>query len=156
MLNRPTTFIADLANQRKAGCQNHICFPFSPTVVNLLGNGCHGQKIIIVIRSLTSHQRLPSGSAHIKFSIVLQDILHGIRLIIIPSQSCRETHMRSFDGIISMVNSYNDKSPHPFWFFLFFSSRWSFGLEKEKKGRTPKSPARNKKYSYVYFANKYA
>ncbi|MEE0555571.1 hypothetical protein HMPREF2738_03045 [Clostridiales bacterium KLE1615] len=58
--------------------------------------------------------------------------------------------MGSFYGIISMVNSYNDKSPHPFWFFLFFSSRWSFGLEKEKKGRTPKSPARNKKYSYVY------
>ena len=55
-----------------------------------------------------------------------------------------------FYGIISMVNSYNDKSPHPFWFFLFFSSRWSFGLEKEKKGRTPKSPARNKKYRYVY------
>ena len=46
-----------------------------------------------------------------------------------------------FYGIISMVNSYNDKSPHPFWFSLFFSSRWSFGLEKEKKGRTPKSPA---------------
>ncbi len=43
-----------------------------------------------------------------------------------------------------------------FWFFLFFSSRWSFGLEKEKKGRTPKSPARNQKYSYVYFVNKYA
>jgi len=64
--------------------------------------------------------------------------------------------MWSFDGVISMINSYNDKSPHPFWFSLFFSSRWSFGLEKEKKGRTPKSPARNKKYSYVYFVNKYA
>ena len=59
-------------------------------------------------------------------------------------------HMGSFDGIISMIDSYNNKSPHPFRFFLFFSSRWSFGLEKEKKGRTPKSPARNKKYSYVY------
>ena len=54
-----------------------------------------------------------------------------------------------------MVNSYNDKSPHPFWFFLFFSSRWSFGLEKEKKGRTPKSPARNKKYSYVLIGEMY-
>ena len=28
--------------------------------------------------------------------------------------------MGSFDGIISMIDSYNDKSPHPFWFFLFF------------------------------------
>ena len=36
-----------------------------------------------------------------------------------------------------------------------FSSRWSFGLEKEKKGRTPKSPARNKKYSYVYLPVSY-
>ena len=104
-------------------------------------NGCHCQKIIIVIGSLASHQRLPPGSTHIKFPIVLQDILHGVRLVIIPGQSCREAHMGSFDGIISMVNSYNDKSPHPFRFFLFFSSRWSFGLEKEKKGRTPKSPA---------------
>ena len=57
--------------------------------------------------------------------------------------------MGSFDGIISMIDSYNNKSPHPFRFFLFFSSRWSFGLEKEKKGRTPKSPACNKKYSYA-------
>jgi len=44
--------------------------------------------------------------------------------------------MGSFDGIISMIDSYNDKSPHPFWFSLFFSSRWSLGLEKEK-GQNP-------------------
>jgi len=46
--------------------------------------------------------------------------------------------MGSFDGIISMIDSYNDKSPHPFRFFLFFSSRWSFGLEK--KGQNPEEP----------------
>ena len=136
--------------QWKTGCQNYICFPLSPAIADFLGNGCHCQKIIIVIGSLTSHQRLPPGSTHIKFPIVLQDILHGIRLVIVSGQSGRKTYMGSFYGIISMVNSYNDKSPHPFWFFLFFSSRWSFGLEKEKKGRTPKSPARNKKYRYVY------
>lgn len=52
--------------------------------------------------------------------------------------------------IISIIDSYNDKPPHPFWFFLLFlSNRWSFGLEK-KKNRTPKVLARDKKYSYVY------
>lgn len=136
-----TFFLPAKTCQWEAGCQNHICFPLSPVVADLLCNGCHCQKIIIVIGSLASHQRLPPSSTHIKFPIVLQDILHGIRLIIVPGQSSRETHMGSFDGIISMIDSYNDKSPHPFWFFLFFSSRWSFGLEKEKKGRTPKSPA---------------
>ncbi|MFZ2946820.1 MAG: hypothetical protein WA042_15660, partial [Blautia wexlerae] len=60
-------------------------------------------------------------------------------LIIVPGQSSRETHMGSFDGIISMIDSYNNKSPHPFRFFLFFSSRWSFGLEKEK-GQNPEEP----------------
>ncbi len=136
-----TFFLPAKTCQWEAGCQNHICFPLSPAIADFLGNSCHCQKIIIVIGSLASHQRLPPGSTHIKFPIVLQDILHGVRLVIIPGQSCREAHMGSFDGIISMVNSYNDKSPHPFWFSLFFSSRWSFGLEKEKKGRTPKSPA---------------
>ena len=129
--------------QREAGCQNHFRFPLFPAIADLLGNGCHCQKIVIVIGGLTSYHRLPSGSTHIKFSIVLQDILHGIQLVIVSGQSCRETHRGSFDGIISMIDSYNDKSPHPFWFSLFFSSRWSFGLEKEKKGRTPKSPTRD-------------
>ncbi len=127
-----TFFLPAKTCQWEAGCQNHICFPLSPAVADLLCNGCHCQKIIIVIGSLTSHQRLPPSSTHIKFPIVLQDILHGIRLIIVPGQSSRETHMGSFDGIISMIDSYNDKSPHPFRFFLFFSSRWSFGLEKKR------------------------
>lgn len=134
-----TLFLPAKTCQWEAGCQNHICFPLSPAVADLLCNGCHCQKIIIVIGSLASHQRLPPSSTHIKFPIVLQDILHGIRLIIVPGQSSRETHMGSFDGIISMIDSYNDKSPHPFRFFLFFSSRWSFGLEKEK-GQNPEEP----------------
>ena len=135
--------------QWEAGCQNHICFPLSPAVADLLGNGCHCQKIIIVIGGLASHQRLPPGSAHIEFSIVLQDILHGIRLVIIPGEPCREAHMGSFDGIISMIDSYNDKSPHPFWFSCSFPAGGLL-VWKKKKGRTPKSPARNKKYSYAY------
>ena len=134
-----TFFLPAKTCQWEAGCQNHICFPLSPAVADLLCKGCHCQKIIIVIGSLASHQRLPPSSTHIKFPIVLQDILHGIRLIIVPGQSSRETHMGSFDGIISMIDSYNDKSPHPFRFFLFFSSRWSFGLEKEK-GQNPEEP----------------
>lgn len=91
------------------------------------------QKIIIVIGSLTSHQRLPPGSAHIKFPIVLQNILHGIQLVIIPGQSCRETHMGSFDGIISMIDSYNDKSPHPFWFSCSFPAGGLLVWKKRKR-----------------------
>ena len=113
-------------------------------------NGCQRQQIIIIIGRFIFYQRLSSRTADIILSLILQNILHGIRLVIVSGQSGREAHMGSFDGIISMVNSYNDKSPHPFWFSLFFSSRWSFGLGKEKKGRTPKSSARNKKYSHVY------
>ena len=124
--------------QWKAGCQNYICFPLSPAIADFLGNGCHCQKIVIVIGGLTSYHRLPSGSTHIKFSIVLQDILHGIQLVIVSGQSCRETHRGSFDGIISMIDSYNDKSPHPFWFFFILFQQVIFRSGKREKGQNPK------------------
>ena len=116
-------FFPSKPSKRKPGCKNNLGSSLSFSFSDLLCQCSQRQKIIIVIGSLTSHQRLPPGSTHIKFPIVLQDILHGIRLVIVSSQSGRETYMGSFYGIISMVNSYNDKSPHPFWFFLFFSSR---------------------------------
>lgn len=124
--------------QREAGCQNHFRFPLFPAIADLLGNGCHCKKIVIVIGGLTSYHRLPSGSTHIKFSIVLQDILHGIRLVIVSGQSGRETYMGSFYGIISMVNSYNDKSPHPFWFFFILFQQVIFRSGKREKGQNPK------------------
>ena len=124
--------------QREAGCQNHFRFPLFPAIADLLGNGCHCQKIVIVIGGLTSYHRLPSGSTHIKFSIVLQDILHGIRLVIVSGQPCREAHVGSFDGIISMIDSYNDKSPHPFWFFFILFQQVIFRSGKREKGQNPK------------------
>lgn len=124
--------------QMEAGCQNHFRFPLFPAIADLLGNGCHCKKIVIVIGGLTSYHRLPSGSTHIKFSIVLQDILHGIQLVIVSGQSCRETHRGSFDGIISMIYSYNDKSPHPFWFFFILFQQVIFRSGKREKGQNPK------------------
>ncbi len=124
--------------QREAGCQNHFRFPLFPAIADLLGNGCHCKKIVIVIGGLTSYHRLPSGSTHIKFSIVLQDILHGIQLVIVSGQSCRETHRGSFDGIISMIDSYNDKSPHPFRFFFILFQQVIFRSGKREKGQNPK------------------
>ncbi len=124
--------------QREAGCQNHFRFPLFPAIADLLGNGCHCKKIVIVIGGLTSYHRLPSGSTHIKFSIVLQDILHGIQLVIVSGQSCRETHRGSFDGIISMIDSYNNKSPHPFRFFFILFQQVIFRSGKREKGQNPK------------------
>ena len=79
------------------------------------------------------------------------ETLHELMAVL---DTCTEAQRRRFllyalDGLslaeigvlcgCSKVAVYNNKSPHPFRFFLFFSSRWSFGLEKEK-GQNPEEP----------------
>jgi len=43
----------------------------------------------------------------------------------------------SFDGIISMIDSYNDKSPHPFLVFLVLFQQVVFWSGKIEKGQNP-------------------
>ena len=62
----------------------------------------------MIICSLIFLKRLSLRSADIKFPLILQNILHGIWLILIYRQSCWETDMWSFCGIISMIDSDND------------------------------------------------
>lgn len=64
------------------------------------------------------YQRLSSRTADIILSLILQNILHGIRLVIIPNNSTWERHLSCFNGIIAMINSYDYRN-HILSFFLF-------------------------------------
>ena len=81
-------------------------------------NGCQRQQIIIIIGRFIFYQRLSSRTADIILSLILQNILHGIRLVIIPNNSTWERHLSCFNGIIAMINSYNYRN-HILSFFLF-------------------------------------
>ena len=95
--------------KRQSGCEDDLSFSLCPAVFDLLCQCCHSQQIIIIIGGLIFHKRLASGTADIIIPRILQHILHRIWLIVIPGQSCWETDMRGFHGIIAMVDSYNHR-----------------------------------------------
>lgn len=106
------------AGKGKSGCKNNFRCPFPLSLSNLLCQRCQRQKIIIVVGGLVLYQCLSPSPTHIIFSLVLENILHGIGFVFIPDDPCGETHLLCFDGIISMVDSNDHHLPLPS--FLFY------------------------------------
>ena len=87
-------------------------------MLDFFRNGCQRQQIIIIIGRFIFYQCLSPCTTDIILSLILQNILHGIRLVIIPNNSTWERHLSCFYCIIAMINSYDYRN-HILSFFLF-------------------------------------
>ena len=93
------------SGQRQTGGKGYGTLCVFSALLDLFGDGCKSEQIVIVVLCFVPQNRLSAGSAHEKLPAVFQRVLQGVRLVGIFRDTGWERKMPGLDGVIAVVDS---------------------------------------------------
>ena len=119
-------FIPAKAGEGETGSQQDCGRPLRVSILQFFGDGCQRQQVVVHGLGLVFLKGLASTAYHIVPALIFQNILLGVRLMLICNQAGGKRKVGRFHSGIPMIHANGDNIAHllspPFLSFFFFEA----------------------------------